>query len=70
VISIACTSHTYRGVDDLEGLPPNLMDEIEHFWISYNAIKGKTFTPIGRVGVRGAKGLVTRSSTTRRRRSE
>ena len=62
LISIACTSHTYRGVDKLEDLPPNLMEEIEHFWISYNEIKGKTFTPIGRVGARGAKALVRRSA--------
>ena len=63
LISIASTSHAYRGVEVLDALPPNLVDEIEHFWISYNAIKGKTFRPIGRVGTRGAKHLVNEAST-------
>ena len=63
LISIASTSHTYRGIDALEALPPNLVDEIEHFWISYNEAKGKTFKPIGRVGPRGAKHLVNGAAT-------
>jgi len=62
LISIASSSHTYRGIDTLDALPPNLVDEIEHFWISYNEIKGKTFKPIGRVGPRGAKHLVNEAS--------
>ncbi len=58
LIAVATSSHTYRGVQSPDTLPPNLVDEIEHFWISYNQIKGKRFTPIGRVGPRGAKHLV------------
>ena len=58
LIAVAVSSHTYRGVASLDTLPPNLVDEVEHFWISYNQIKGKTFSPIGRVGSRGAKHLV------------
>jgi inorganic pyrophosphatase len=62
LISIATTSHMFRGIDAIDALPPNLVDEIEHFWISYNEIKGKTFKPIGRVGARGAKHLVNEAS--------
>ena len=62
LISIASSSHAYRGIDTLDALPPNLIDEIEHFWISYNVIKGKAFKPIGRVGPRGAKHLVNEAS--------
>ena len=65
LISIAAQSHAYRGVDAIDDLPPNLIDEIEHFWISYNETKGKTFKPIGRVGVRGAKHLVNEASGNR-----
>jgi inorganic pyrophosphatase len=68
LIAIADKSHLYRGVDTIEALPPNLVDEIEHFWISYNAIKGKRFKPIGRVGPRGAVELVRESLTSKRRR--
>ena len=62
LISIASSSHTHRGIETMDALPPNLVDEIEHFWISYNEIKGKTFKPIGRVGSRGAKHLVNEAS--------
>jgi inorganic pyrophosphatase len=62
LISIASQSHAYRGIDTIDALPPNLVDEIEHFWISYNEIKGKTFKPIGRVGPRGAKHLINEAS--------
>ena len=63
LISIAAASHTYGGIDTLDALPPNLVGEIEHFWISYNEIKGKAFKPIGRVGPRGAKHLVNEAHT-------
>jgi inorganic pyrophosphatase len=69
LIAIACTSHTYRGMSSLESLPPNLVDEIEHFWISYNQIKGVAFRPIGRVGARGARQLVLSAKRSRSRRS-
>jgi inorganic pyrophosphatase len=49
---IAVASH-YRQQEDLhqlEDLPPNLMDEIEHFFVSYNTIKGKNFEPLRRSG--------------------
>jgi inorganic pyrophosphatase len=49
---IAVASH-YRQQEDLhelEDLAPNLMDEIEHFFISYNTIKGKVFKPLQRSG--------------------
>ena len=63
LISIASASHMYRGIDAIDALPANLVDEVEHFWISYNEIKGKTFRPIGRVGSRGAKHLVNEAAT-------
>jgi inorganic pyrophosphatase len=61
LIAVADESHLYRGIDAIEDLPPNLVDEIEHFWVSYNAIKGKKFAPVGRVGPDGARELVRES---------
>jgi inorganic pyrophosphatase len=61
LIAIASTSHTYRGIDAIDGLPPHLLDEIEHFWISYNEIKGRRFTVLGRASARHAAKLVKRS---------
>ncbi len=39
-----------------------LLEEIEHFFISYNTIKGKKFKPRGRFGPDRARKLVNRSS--------
>lgn len=47
---IAVASH-YRQQDELQeltDLSSVLMDEIEHFFISYNTIKGKNFEPLRR----------------------
>lgn len=58
LIAVAAQSHLYADVKSLNGLPPAIIDQIEHFWISYNESKGKQFTPIGRAGSRKAKSLV------------
>jgi inorganic pyrophosphatase len=50
LIAVAADSHTHRNVRSLADISPNLMDEVEHFFISYNEIKGKTFKPLGRFG--------------------
>jgi inorganic pyrophosphatase len=65
LIAISSSSHTYRGIDAIDALPPHLVDEIEHFWIGYNEARGKFFKPIGRVGVRGAKHLINEASVGR-----
>jgi inorganic pyrophosphatase len=39
-------------------LSPDLLDEIEHFFVSYNQIKGKEFKPLGRFGPQKALKLV------------
>jgi inorganic pyrophosphatase len=50
LIAVAADSHTHRRVRTLADLSPELLDEIEHFFISYNRIKGKEFKPLGRFG--------------------
>jgi inorganic pyrophosphatase len=58
LIAVAAESHLYHEIKSLKDLPSTLVEEIEHFWISYNEIKGKRFTPIGRGGRKKAKTLV------------
>lgn len=48
LIAVAAASHSHREVRSLSDLDTILLDEIEHFFISYNQIKGKTFKPLGR----------------------
>ena len=50
LIAVAADSHTHRKVRTLADISSNLLDEIEHFFISYNQIKGKEFQPLGRFG--------------------
>jgi len=45
-------------VRQLEDLSENLVAEIEHFFISYNEVRGKQFKPVGRGGVERAREIV------------
>jgi inorganic pyrophosphatase len=58
LIAVAAHSHTYRGVTRLEDLDPALLEEVEHFFVSYNQAKGKEFRPAGRGGAARARRLV------------
>jgi inorganic pyrophosphatase len=55
-------------VRTLSRLGPNLLAEIEHFFVSYNEIKGKEFRPLGRHGSRRARELVEEGAARFRRR--
>jgi inorganic pyrophosphatase len=50
LIAVANKSVTHSDVCSLKDLNPNLIEQIEHFFISYNSIKGKLFKPLGRYG--------------------
>lgn len=58
LIAVASDSHTHEGVRTLGDLSPNLLDEIEHFFVSYNQVRGKKFTPTGRKGPKAARTIV------------
>ena len=58
LIAIAANSHTHGEVRSLDDLGENLLDEIEHFFVSYNAVKGKQFAPQGRLDSKRADALV------------
>jgi inorganic pyrophosphatase len=59
LIAVAANSHTHSDVKSINDLNETLVAEIEHFFVSYNQIKGKEFKPLGRFGARKAKTLVT-----------
>lgn len=50
LIAVAADSRTHKGVRALTDLNDVLLDEVEHFFISYNQVKGKEFKPLGRFG--------------------
>jgi len=58
LIAVAEASITHRNLKSLGKLDENLLQQIEHFFISYNAIKGKQFKPLGRFGPIRARHLI------------
>lgn len=58
LIGVAAESRLHKGVRTLNALGDALLDEIEHFFVSYNDFKGKRFNPLGRFGPRKAAALV------------
>jgi inorganic pyrophosphatase len=58
LIAVAAKSHTHASLRSLLKLEPRLIDEIEHFFVSYNKERGKKFRPIGRKGPAAATRLI------------
>lgn len=58
LIAVATKSRNHEDVRDLEQVSDSLLREIEHFFESYNLIKGKHFEPLGRSGAARAEELV------------
>jgi inorganic pyrophosphatase len=48
LIAVAAKSLTHRSLQDIGDVSADLLAQIEHFFISYNMAKGKTFQPTGR----------------------
>lgn len=68
LIAVAAHSREHSEIRSLKDLPDPLVAEIEHFFISYNEVRGKQFKPLGRFGARRAKKLVDEGQRRRRRK--
>jgi inorganic pyrophosphatase len=62
LVAVATDSHNHEHVRELEQLGESLLKEIEHFFVSYNEIKGKRFRPLRRAGRERAEALVREGS--------
>ncbi|MBT1071103.1 inorganic diphosphatase [Pelotalea chapellei] len=58
LIAVASASRTHGDVHSLADLNGRLLEEIEHFFISYNHITQKIFRPLGRNGPERARLVV------------
>jgi inorganic pyrophosphatase len=58
LIAVASNSRRHHSVRSLDDVSTDLVEEIEHFFISYNMIKGNQFEPLGRHGPDRAHELV------------
>ncbi|HET7449402.1 MAG TPA: inorganic diphosphatase [Gaiellaceae bacterium] len=65
LLAVAENSHNHRDVRGVEDLSANLLDEIEHFFASYNDAKGKRFEVLDRVGARTAARLLEKAMRVR-----
>ena len=55
LIGVAAKARDHKGVRSLGQLNENLVAEIEHFFVSYNEMKGKIFAPRARGGPKRAQ---------------
>lgn len=60
LIAVAANSRAHKEVRSLGDISRTLVDEIEHFFVSYNEVKGKQFKPLGRYGPERARQVVER----------
>jgi inorganic pyrophosphatase len=66
LIAVATDCQLFSEVQTLEDLPVTVLEQIEHFFISYNEQAGKTFEPTGRFGPKKAGNLVKRAMRKRK----
>lgn len=58
LVGVAADARLHKSIRTLDSLGTTLLEEIEHFFVSYNRIKGKEFNPLGRFGPARARELV------------
>jgi inorganic pyrophosphatase len=58
LIAVAAKSHTHGEIKSIDDLESVMVDEIEHFFVSYNKQRGKKFEPLARRGPKRARSLV------------
>jgi inorganic pyrophosphatase len=58
LIAVAANSHTHGEIKELTDLSRNLLDEITHFFKSYNEVKGKRFEMLHQRGAKAAEKLI------------
>ncbi len=61
LIAVATHAHVHSEVKSIGELDKKVVDEIEHFFIYYNEMRGKKFKPLGRFGPARALKLVNRA---------
>jgi inorganic pyrophosphatase len=58
LLAVATKSATHRSIKDLRDVSDDLIAQIEHFFVSYNAAKGKRFAVKRRAGKQHAAALI------------
>lgn len=58
LIAVASKSLLYNSVKSIKDLSDDMIEQIKHFFVSYNEAKGKKFEPLGEFGALKAKKLI------------
>jgi inorganic pyrophosphatase len=58
LLAVAEPTHRYRRCRSIEDIDPDVLDELERFFVFYNQQQGREFKPIGRAGAVEATRLV------------
>lgn len=58
LVAVALDARDYKDVHSLRDVNDNLLGEIEHFFVSYNEMRGRKFELVGRRGRRHARKLL------------
>jgi inorganic pyrophosphatase len=60
LVAVAADAHDYQDLHTLRDVNANLLKELEHFFISYNEMRGKQFKLIGTRGPKHASKLIAK----------
>ena len=63
LLAVAANSAGHRSIHELRDLSADLVAQVEHFFVSYNEMKGKRFQAKGQAGKKRARTLVTAALT-------
>ena len=61
LIGVATAAHNFAGLNSLDDLDSRILDEIEHFFISYNKMRRRVFKPLRRADSGTALELIHRA---------
>lgn len=61
LVAVAADAHDYRDIKTIRDINANLLKELEHFFVSYNEMRGKQFKLIGTRGPKHAMKLIKRA---------
>ncbi|HEY9733523.1 MAG TPA: inorganic diphosphatase [Drouetiella sp.] len=70
ILAVSVVSHTHQKIGSIDDIDPNLLGELEQFFISYNKVQGKEFKIIDRVGIESAAELLEQAASNVRSENE
>lgn len=62
LLAVAADSREHKNIREITDLSAEMLHEIEHFFISYNAVKGQELKVLRRVGTTGAAALLKKAA--------